>query len=265
MNEKETWEMTETTNGGACDRTEDLVSYLYGEADTATAVSFEAHMQSCASCRTELAAFGQLRTSIGDWRSHALGSALSTETTASASLIASPARPASERKPSALAAIREFFSLSPVWMRAATAALGVVFCALVALTIAHYMEQPKTVTVERIVQVKPSEAELDEIVAARLRQKSVGNEEAVAATAAGNQPGPSITEASAPKNQPTPKLHQASNPNATRQSNLARNRRPGLKISPQESRDIARDLRLVASNDEEDLPRLSDLIEESNQ
>jgi hypothetical protein len=262
MKEKETREiaMTEFDGTPSCARAEDLVSYLYGEADAAAARSFEAHMQHCDSCQTELSEFGQVRTSIGEWRGQALGSLPSTATATSSPVIAAPVRPAPERQRSALVAIREFFSLSPLWMRAATATLAVVFCALVALAVAHYFEQPKTITVERLVPAKPSQAELDEMVAARLKQLNEANP----AATEGSQRGPAVANVSAPKEQPTPKLNRVLKPNAAGQSNLAGNRTPQLKISPQESREIARDLRLVASNDEEDLPRLSDLIDESN-
>jgi anti-sigma factor RsiW len=69
MKERGTWEkeMTGIDNHIACARAEDLVSYLYGEADEAAALAFEQHAQHCASCRTELAEFRQVRVSIGEW------------------------------------------------------------------------------------------------------------------------------------------------------------------------------------------------------
>ncbi|HEX7997941.1 MAG TPA: zf-HC2 domain-containing protein [Pyrinomonadaceae bacterium] len=263
MNEKETLEtrmMRNDDDAQACARAEDLVTYLYGEADARAAQSFEAHAQGCASCRTELAQFGHMRASIAEWRKEALGSLPSTVAANSTPVIAPPALVYSERRPSALAAIREFFTLSPAWLRAATAALVVVFCALVALTIARSLEQPETITVERIVSVKPSDAELDELIKARLKE----NSEAIARANGDNQVGPTVNNASLPGDQPARNVNRASKPNAATQTNLARSRAPQLKISPQESREIARDLRLVAANDEEDLPRLTDLIDEAN-
>jgi hypothetical protein len=143
---------------------------------------------------------------------------------------------------------------------AVSLALVVVFCALVALTIARSLEQPETITVERIVSVKPSDAELDELIKARLKE----NSEAIARANGDNQVGPTVNNASLPGDQPARNVNRASKPNAATQTNLARSRAPQLKISPQESREIARDLRLVAANDEEDLPRLTDLIDEAN-
>jgi hypothetical protein len=260
MKDKETPETIEMRNKDAaapsCAHAEDLVAYLYGEAGTIAAHNFETHMQRCVSCRTELAAFGHVRTSIGEWRNQALGALSLTAAPASVPVIAPLAV---ERRPSALAAIREFFSLSPLWLRAATAAIGVVFCALIALTIARSLEQPKIVTVEKTVAVKPSDAELDAMIAARLKQKG----ETLPNASENKQAGPTIENASLPKDKPAQNANRVLRPNAARQSNLARNRPPALKISPQESREIARDLRLVAANDDDDLPRLTDLIDES--
>jgi hypothetical protein len=64
------------------------------------------------------------------------------------------------------------------------------------------------------------------------------------------------------KDRVRPKVRREYKQDATANRELAKT--PKLKLSPQESREIARDLRLVASNDEDDLPRLSDLIDETN-
>ena len=201
-----------------------------------------------------------MRASIGEWRTQALGAPLSTITTASSPVIIGPAVIAPDRKRSALAALREFFTLAPAWMRAATAALGIVFCALVALTIAQYLEQPKTVTVEKVVTVKPSEEELAAMVEQRIKQR----DEMLAAMSKDDASGLQvISETLDGKDGVSRKTKQVTKHDAAGQPKFARG--PGVKISPQESREIARDLRLtIAANDEDDLPRLSDLIDESN-
>lgn len=244
----------------SCARAEDLVAYLYGEADEAAAQDFEAHAQHCASCVRELAQFKQVRSSINEWRTQALGATASTVTAASSPVVARPIDIAPARKRSAMAALREFFTLSPAWMRASTAALGIVFCALVALTIAHYSEQPKTVTVEKIIQVKPSEEELAAMVEERLKR----NSETIAAAPKDDTPDIVFTTAPAGEQErASQKVNRAIRQDAAGQSKIAGATK--LKISPQESREIARDLRLtIAANDEDDLPRLSDLIDETN-
>jgi hypothetical protein len=264
MKEKETWEqrMTEINDEPHCARAEDLVSYLYGEADEAASESFLAHTRHCASCRMELAAFGNVRASIGEWRGQALGVPAQAAVPASNALIAQPNSNAPARARSALAALREFFALSPAWMRAATAALGLVFCALVALAVAHYLEQPKIVTVEKSVQAQASESDLAPMTEERLKAQSLNAPPKPEAA----QPDVAIkTTADADKLEALPKANPGFKRSAARQSNLASNRKPRLSISPQESKEIARDLRLtIASNDEDDLPRLSDLMDESN-
>ena len=272
MKETGTWEktMTELKDERACARAEDLVAYLYGEADEAASQSFLAHASGCASCRTELAAFGDVRASIGEWRNQALGAPAQAAMPKSSSVIAHPASNAPARARSAMAAIREFFTLSPVWLRAATAAFGIIFCALAALAVAHYLEQPKIVNVEKVAPAQPSAPAVARAGEAQAKEQNLNGD----ARPEASQPSVAIKttadtskttaddnrrEAAAPKAAPVFKR------NAARQSNLASNRSPKLSISPQESKEIARDLRLtIASNDEDDLPRLSDLIDESN-
>ncbi|HVG30072.1 MAG TPA: hypothetical protein VM864_10265, partial [Pyrinomonadaceae bacterium] len=104
-------------------------------------------------CGEELAAFGGVRASVGDWREEVMRStpalnvaervapvaaaASAAKTEARAQEVAHAAEAGRARKRSASAALREFFSLSPLWLRAATAAAAVLFCALAALTLAR--------------------------------------------------------------------------------------------------------------------------------
>lgn len=247
-------------SAASCARAEDLVAYLYGEIEGAAAQDFKAHAQSCVSCQTELAGFRQVRVSIGEWRQQALGSLSATTAATTAHAIIEPVNVVAQRPRSALAAVREFFTLSPVWMRAATAAAGLIFCALIALAVAHYFEQPKTVIVEKVVPAKQSEEQSAQKRDEPVKQQDARDEIAPEVT----PPEPTDTTASAPKdNRLIPKVKRNLKQEATPTQSLAR--APKLKISPQESRDIARDLRLVASKEEEeDLPRLSDLLGESN-
>jgi anti-sigma factor RsiW len=253
--------LSEDTPLSPCGRALDLVAYLYGEADEATAESFEAHTLDCAACRAELTAFRQVRVNINDWREQALG-ALAAPTRATGSPVnVLPNGAAAEPKRSAARALREFFTLAPMWMRAATATLALVFCALVVLTITHYSAQPKVVTVEKLVPVKPSDQELSAMVDEALKRKGA----VVNSASKEDAPAPDVVSASLPLNeQGNPKAKTDFRRDAARRQTVASGSAPKLRISTQESREIARDLRLVASNDEEDLPRLSDLLGESN-
>lgn len=112
----------------ACERADELVAYLYDEADADSRRRFELHARDCAACREELAAFRGVRRAVAAWRVEAL-----SDVPAVAAVHADAAR----RKPSALAALREFFALSPAWLRAAWAASAVAVIALAALTLAR--------------------------------------------------------------------------------------------------------------------------------
>ena len=50
-----------------CDERERLIDYLYDEADSAARREFERHLESCASCRDEVRAFGAVRTDLLAW------------------------------------------------------------------------------------------------------------------------------------------------------------------------------------------------------
>src|SRR5262249_363768 len=105
--------MNAVTNPKACGRSDDLISFLYGELGQREARSFEHHLRECSNCRVELTGFGFVRESMIAWRDQALG-AMPVD-----SFRAEVRQP--EQRRSALAAIRGFFDLSPLWMKAATA------------------------------------------------------------------------------------------------------------------------------------------------
>ncbi len=124
----------ETPRG--CERAEELVTYLYGEATPEGARVFRQHLGTCAVCREDFAALGGVREAVGVWRAEALGSLPSLDISeALASSFVTRQTP--ERKRSASAALREFFSLAPLWLRAGAFAATLAVCALAALTLAR--------------------------------------------------------------------------------------------------------------------------------
>lgn len=136
---KERFESTAADDGAPtrrCERAEDLVVYLYGEASVEEARSFEQHAGGCAACRDELSAFGAVREAVGAWRAEAFNAPLSL---ASVHAFASEtdACPAAVRNRSALAAVREFFALAPLWLRAGATAAAVMMCVLTVLSFAQ--------------------------------------------------------------------------------------------------------------------------------
>src|SRR5258708_5450197 len=118
-----------------CERADELVSFLYGELSEGELRQFEHHLHQCEQCTAEFSAFGQIRNSIASWRSESLG------------VISAPASvsAASKARPSALAAIREFFTLSPLWMKGATAFAALLFCACAMLALAYLKGRQPTI------------------------------------------------------------------------------------------------------------------------
>ncbi len=51
-----------------CADNEPLISYLYNEIGAAGKVEFEAHLETCADCRSDLTEFGSARTAVREWR-----------------------------------------------------------------------------------------------------------------------------------------------------------------------------------------------------
>lgn len=125
-----------------CHRAEDLVTYLYGEATAEEARDFSAHMQQCDACRAEFTVFHQVHDSIVAWRNEAIGATSPVSAGATNPVVVTGAFVQHERKLSALAALREFFSVSPLWLRGATAFAGLLLCALIVFAVSRTWQQP---------------------------------------------------------------------------------------------------------------------------
>lgn len=128
--------MSNTTEKPICAQANELVNCLYGEANAAAAAAFARHMDGCSECRTEFALMASVRESVSQWRSEVLGLAWRTEPVTVGDPVGfRPVTPA--RHLSALAALRQFFTVSPLWLRGATALATVMFCVLAALFMAR--------------------------------------------------------------------------------------------------------------------------------
>src|SRR6267143_1361699 len=125
-----------------CHRAEDLVTYLYGEANEVEARDFTEHLQQCDTCGSEFGVFRQVHDSILLWRNEALGSSFSPAAVSIESTVDSTQFVQHERKLTALAALREFFSVSPLWLRAATGFAALLLCVLGALAISRTWNKP---------------------------------------------------------------------------------------------------------------------------
>ena len=160
-----------------CHRAEDLVTYLYGEATAEEARDFSAHMQQCDACRAEFTVFHQVHDSIVTWRNEAIGSVVQVpqSTSAASAVAATDHFVRHERKLSALAALREFFSVSPLWLRGATAFAGLLLCALIVFAVSRTWQQP--VMTARDDDKKYTEEQFQQAVRKQVEQMVQSSEE----------------------------------------------------------------------------------------
>jgi hypothetical protein len=237
-----------------CGRSEELVTYLYGESTAARAELFRRHLDACAACREELVAFGGVREGLGEWRAEVLSSLPSLDIHEA---FTNATQTRAVRKRSAAAALREFFALSPLWLRAGAAAAVLAVCALTVLTLARTEVRwdddglafrtgvPARVVTERITErvQEPARAGYTEeqvaaIVSGRLS-------EAKAQWQAAQAPGQVVNVAAETQPQRKGEQRAAAKPNAPR---------PGRATTRGADRD----------EETADLPRLSDLLNGSN-
>src|SRR5437764_9004833 len=134
--------MRDLNDRPVCHRAEDLVTYLYGEASEADALDFRNHLGQCDSCRGEFTLFNQVHDSIAVWRSEALGASFNPAPVPGAATINSTQFIRHERKLSALAALREFFTVSPLWLRSATAFAALLLCVLGVMMVTRMSRRP---------------------------------------------------------------------------------------------------------------------------
>jgi Putative zinc-finger len=93
--------MNREKNTNDCGRKEDLVTYLYGEANATERASFERHLDDCDACRNGLTVFGRVRLDLSAWQ---LGLAPRSEIVLRRSM---------------LDVLRELIGMFPVWVRGA--------------------------------------------------------------------------------------------------------------------------------------------------
>ena len=204
-----------------CERATDLIAFLYHELDERETREFRLHLQQCGQCREEAASFGVVRESITAWRDEALAGFVST-----------PVTP--KPRKSAIAALRQFFDLSPLWLKGATAFAMVAFFVLAALAVVK-LQTSKAPTVA--TDTKYTEQDVNRLV-----------KEALAKQENSVKPVQTVAIVESPK----PKKSKVSAPNQ-----LAKSRRP---LSRAEREQLAADLRLLSTEDEASLYLLGDRI-----
>ena len=190
-----------------CERAIDVVSYLYGETDEGETRDIEMHLLECSSCQAEAASFGQVRESIVAWRDEALTAFI-------------PSTVALPQKRSAMAAFRQFFDLSPLWLKGATAFAAVVFCVLAVLVFVNLKKENTPPPVQ--VNAGYTQQQVDQL----------------------------IKEALADKQIQTPIEEKAPPERVVAKKQAAKGRRP---LSRAERDQLAADLRLLPTEDDLDL------------
>jgi hypothetical protein len=240
--------MNEMRNTNTCERVDDLIGFLYGELGESEARRFEHHLSECAACEAEFAAFGQIRESILDWRNESLGLGRSPAVAGSQVLAPVAAEPRMHAKQSAIAALREFFTLSPLWMKGATAFAALLFCVCAVLAVAYV--KGRQYSAGGLANANSNRGYTKEYVDAQVAQ-------AIERTRAEDAANQRKYEAAADRTS-TPKSvnYPAKAPRPAEVS--ARN--PRRPFTRQERQELAADLRLVGSKDDDDL----DLSTDSN-
>lgn len=222
--------MKERDNSPGCERASDLIAFIYNEADEREAKDFQLHLRECSSCREEAASFGLVRESITTWRDEALAGFVST-----------PVAATTNRK-SALAALRQFFDLSPLWLKSATAFAVLAFCLLVGVVIFRSRQPQVFITTQQNPNAIYTKQDVDRMVNEALAKQQEIPKSSVESPSA----KPQVVKHEKPSNV----LPSSSN-------QFAKSKRP---LSRAEREQLAADLRLLSAQDDEQLHLLGDRI-----
>ena len=226
-------ERNEMEDAQQCERAVDLIAWLYGEASAEEAQSFQLHLNSCSQCSADAESFAGVRQSVISWRDESLPSfAHSPERTFAAE----------PQKRSALAAIRQFLDLSPLWMKGAITFATLIFALLLAFS-ALRMRQPT------MPSIQPGRTYSEEEVASLVEERARKRLQELQAAA---NPAPTIVKPIEKK----PSVKRI--PEFVRTNQVAKGKSSTRRPLTQEERDqLAADLRLIEPGD----PEL-DLIED---
>ena len=208
-----------------CERASDLIAFLYNETDERERRDFQLHLNECSTCRAEVASFGVVRESIVEWRDEAL-----------AGFVSQPVATKTTRK-SALAALRKFFDLSPLWLKGATAFAVATFCVLAVMAFVN-LQRSNNVPVSSTPNTSEATYTQEEVESLIQQAFLKGQNE---------HPKPIYFDVRHSK----PKSPHSGN------SQFAKSRRP---LSRAEREQLAADLRLLSTDDDENLQLLEDRI-----
>ena len=217
--------MNEVNNSPNCERASDLIAFLYNEVNDQEKCDFESHLKECRACHKEVASFGLVRESITTWRDEVLSG-----------FVSAPLTTKTEKK-SALAAFRQFFDLSPLWLKGATAFAVLVFCLLAVLaTVKLQTTNTQVSSTEQTQNPVYTEQDVERLVKEALAKQNQVEQTAHEVVKTPESPKPRVTVQS---------------------SQTAKSRRP---LSRAEREQLAAELRLLSITDDTDLHLLGDRI-----
>jgi len=231
--------MKEEVNALNCGRENDLIAFLYGELNDAELQTFERHLHECPACSHELAALGLIRESVVNWRNESLGGGLTR---------------VAQEKPSALRALREFFNLSPLWMKGAVAFASLLFCLLAGLAIVRWQDRPPAA-----VATNPnSQAYLEQQLKAQVEQLQDELQRSKSSAQRAPGLGVEVNNMSPRKSGPRVKHGTELANNAT--EHIVSGQKARRPLSRVEREQLATDLRLISSKNDGELDLLDDKI-----
>jgi len=213
--------MREVKDVPTCEYGNDLISFVYSELSDKESQQFKLHLNTCQQCSVELESFGEMRDAIGAWKYQSL---------ASVSLAEETHEVRSTTEKSAMNALREFFDLSPLWLKGAVGLATVVFCILAVIATGRLNENATQVPLAGNEKTY-TQQEVDSLV-----------------TKARADASSSIQTAVVKNEAPQKKVAQGNvDRNRTAVLPIARSQRP---LSKAEREQLAADLRLTSRNDD---------------
>lgn len=223
--------MEEKIGNIICERSDDLISFLYQELDEREGRAFERHLVDCASCSRELSSFSEIRNGVVAWRDQSLGIINQRPSLAYGYA----------ERPSALAAIRQFFALAPLWLKGSVALASVLLFAVVAFLVVSLKAEPEVplASTDKVYSEAELRAKVEAGIQARLRELN---------------PHDDAVKEELPR---APLLVQHSKPKVKSSGSYVRTRRAPLTES--ERQQLAADLRLISPTDD-DLKLLGEQI-----
>lgn len=237
--------MKEEVYAPDCGRENELIAFLYGELDPEETIIFRSHMQECQSCSAELREFTGIRESVVAWRNEALGGvalpAVQPSTVARADLA----------QPGALTALREFFNLSPTWLKGAVVFASLLFCLFAVLAATRLRDTTTTPSAANSNDKTRTEKELNAIVERRVQDElqRIKSSERLTSTPPVIATGPSDRIV---RKRITNRVSELASTSTQQKA-----RRPLTKVERQQ---LAADLRLIDNASDGELDLLDDRI-----